>query len=79
MFGDPEPGLFTTPDVALFTSAVRTCAALEDGLALRYNAAAPAACGEAIDVPLIVFVAVVLVFQSDVMLTPGAYNARQVP
>ena len=33
----------------------------------------------AIEVPLIVFVAVLLVFQADVMLEPGAKRSTQVP
>ena len=49
------------------------------GLACRYSAAAPATCGEAIDVPLIVFVAVLLVYQADVMLEPGAKMSTHVP
>jgi hypothetical protein len=36
-------------------------------------------CGVAIDVPLIVFVAVVEENQSDVMFTPGAKMSTHVP
>jgi hypothetical protein len=36
-------------------------------------------CGVAIDVPLIVLVAVSLVFQSEVMFTPGAKRSTHVP
>jgi hypothetical protein len=36
-------------------------------------------CGVAIDVPLIVFVAVSLVDQDDVIETPGANQSTQVP
>ncbi len=36
-------------------------------------------CGVAIDVPLMVFVAVLLVYQSEVMLEPGANRSRQEP
>ena len=36
-------------------------------------------CGVAIDVPLIVFVAVLLEYQSDVMLTPGPKISTHVP
>ncbi len=35
-------------------SPVRTCAGVASGLATLYSAAAPATCGEAIEVPLIV-------------------------
>ncbi len=61
------------------TSAARTAAGEATGLALRCRAAAPATCGVAMDVPLIVFVAVVPVYQADVMLEPGANRSRQVP
>ena len=46
---------------------LRTWAGEAVGFALRISAAAPATCGVAIDVPLIVLVAVSLVFQADVM------------
>ena len=45
----------------------------------RYNAAAPTTCGVAIDVPLMVLVAVELVFHADVMPEPGANMSTQVP
>ena len=45
----------------------------------RTSAAAPATCGVAIDVPLIVFVAVLDVYHADVMLEPGAKMSTQVP
>ena len=48
-------------------------------MAARISAAAPATCGVAIDVPLIVLVAVSLVFQAEVMLSPGAKMSMQVP
>jgi hypothetical protein len=48
-------------------------------LAASTSAAAPATCGVAIEVPLIVFVAVLLLYQADVMLTPGAMMSTQVP
>jgi len=54
--GDPDPPFFTTPVVALLTRAAATVAALAVGFVSRYNAAAPATCGVAMDVPLIVFV-----------------------
>ena len=44
-----------------------------------YSAATPATCGEAIDVPLMVRVAVVLPIQADVMEAPGAYRCEQEP
>src|SRR6266545_3364468 len=78
-FGEPVPGLPTAPVVALFTIVSRTCCGLNDVLPARISAAAPATCGVAIDVPLIVFVAESLEFQEDVMPTPGAKMSRQVP
>src|ERR1043165_43241 len=42
-------------------------------------ATAPAACGAAIDVPLIVLTAVSLVSQSDRIDTPGAYQSTHGP
>src|SRR5688572_20558671 len=44
-----------------------------------YSAATPATCGDAMDVPLIVFVAVLDVCQADVMDEPGAYTCAQLP
>ncbi len=75
----PVPGLFTTPLVALLVRALATADGEALGFAERYSAAAPAVCGVAIDVPLIVFVAVVDEYQSEVMLTPGAKRSTQVP
>jgi hypothetical protein len=49
------------------------------GFVSRNNAATPATCGDAIDVPEIVFVAVSLVRQVEVMLLPGAKMSTQVP
>jgi hypothetical protein len=43
------------------------------------SAAAPATCGEAIDVPLIVRIAELLPIQAEVMSTPGAEISTQLP
>ena len=43
------------------------------------SAAAPVTCGVAIEVPLIVLVAVLDVYHDDVMLEPGANMSTQVP
>jgi hypothetical protein len=43
------------------------------------NAARPATCGDAIDVPEMVFDAVSLVFHAEVMLTPGAKTSTHGP
>jgi hypothetical protein len=48
------------PVVPLLTSASRTCCGVAFGFAPRYRAAAPAVCGDAIEVPLIVAVPVLL-------------------
>ena len=78
-FGEPVPGLVTLPVVALVVIALATVAGEAAGAPCRYSAATPATCGVAIDVPLIVFVAVSDVYQLDVMLEPGAKRSRQVP
>ena len=67
-----------TPAVALLFSAALTAAADAVGFCCRYNAATPAACGDAIDVPLIVLVELPGI-HADVMLTPGANRSTQVP
>ncbi len=48
-------------------------------MAVRTSAATPATCGVAIDVPLIVLVAVVPVCQALVIPTPGAKRSTQEP
>lgn len=79
MFGEPEPGLPTTPGVPLATMASRTCCGDADGFAARYSAATPATCGVAMDVPLIVLEAASEPIHADVMPTPGANQSRHVP
>src|SRR5690606_30427828 len=71
-FGEPVPGLVTTFWVASATSLSRICAGVQVGFAEAISAAAPATCGEAIDVPLMVLVAVLLLNQDEVIPTPGA-------
>jgi len=56
----------TIPFVVRLKSVVRTVAGEAPGLPWRKSAATPAVCGVAIDVPLVVFVAVLLVCQADV-------------
>src|SRR5712691_2571300 len=67
-FGEPEPTLVNRSVVALLTTPAWTSAGVALGNALRYSAAAPATCGVAIEVPLIVLVAVSLVIHAEVML-----------
>ena len=77
--GEPAPGLVTLFGVALATSWSRTCWGVACGVAPRTSAAAPATCGAAIEVPLMVLVAVSLVFHAEVMFSPGAKMSVQVP
>ena len=50
-----------------------------DGFACLYSAAAPATCGEAIEVPLSVAVAVFELNHADKIPEPGAKISRHVP
>ena len=79
MFGELVPALATTPLVAELTIAPATADGDAVGLVSRYRAAVPVTCGVAIDVPLLVLVAVVLVYHDEVMLEPGANRSRQLP
>ena len=78
-FGEPEPALVTTFGVAFATKLSRTWAGDQVGCAESTKAAAPAVWGEAIDVPLIVFVAELLEYQAEVIDEPGAKMSRHVP
>ena len=78
-FGLPAPAFDTALTVAAPISALATVAGVAAGFVARYSAAAPATCGVAIEVPLRMLVAVLLVFQSEVMLEPGAKMSTQVP
>ena len=60
-------------------SVLRTVAGDGRRFSSRYSAAAPATCGVAIEVPLMVLVAVLLVCHAEVMVEPGAKMSRQVP
>src|SRR5262245_17177691 len=77
--GEPVPGLPTTPIVVSATSWLRTCVAVQVGWAEAMSAAAPAACGVAIDVPSLTKVATLLVYQSEVIAVPGAKRSRHEP
>ena len=78
-FGEPVPASVMAAGVAAFTIALVTVVGVADGFDCRYNAAIPATCGDAIDVPDHVAVVVGLPIIDDVMLTPGAKMSRQVP
>src|SRR5215204_7468747 len=77
--GEPAPGLVMTFIVALEYMVLATVCGAMVGLALRISAAPPATCGAAIEVPLMVLVAVSLVFHAEVMPSPGAKMSVQVP
>ena len=64
---------------AALTSASRTWAGVAVGFLARYRAAAPVTCGVAIEVPLIDWVPVLLLFALEVMPTPGAQMSRHEP
>ncbi len=49
------------------------------GLLCSTSAAASATLGAAIEVPLMVWVAVLLLFQAEAMLEPGANRSTQTP
>src|ERR1041385_248768 len=78
-FGEPVPALLTWFRVEPLMMAAVTVAGDAVGFVSRNKAATPVTCGVAIDVPEIVFVAVSLVFQDDVMLLPGAQMSTHVP
>ena len=77
--GEPVPAPVTLFGVELLMIAAVTVAGEAVGFVSRNNAATPATCGVAIDVPEIVLVAVSLVFHDDVMLLPGAKMSTHVP
>src|SRR5918996_550925 len=70
-FGDPA-GSVTLLGVALADSVFHTWPGGAVGVAPNTSAAAPAMCGVAIEVPLMVLVAVSLVCQAEVINWPGA-------
>jgi hypothetical protein len=79
LFGLPDPALVTLPVVALFRIAVVTCVGEALGNTCRNRAATPAMSGAAIDVPLTLLVAVLLVYHADFTPLPGANRSRQLP
>ncbi len=74
---DGSPVIF--PLVAFVVSAEPTCAGVAAVFTDRYSAAPPATWGAAIDVPLIVLMASLLVFHDDVIDDPGALMSTQLP
>lgn len=77
--GDAGPALVTTPRVDAPTSPTATSAGVDDDHTLRYAAAAPATCGDAMEVPEIVFVEVGPPTHALVIEEPGANRSRQAP
>ena len=78
LFGEPTVSV-TAPEVAVDEIHVVTRLTESVLSALSAKAAMPATCGEAIDVPEIVFVAVVEVYQAEVMFEPGAKTSTHEP
>ena len=68
-----------TPCVAVFKIQSEICATELFGAISKPSATTPATCGEAIDVPEIVFDAVDDVYQAEVMLDPGANTSTHDP
>lgn len=76
---EPVPADVTFAGVEVDTREVRIWAGVAAGFFSRRSAAEPATCGEAIDVPLIELVAVVLPIQLERIPDPGAKMSKQVP
>lgn len=77
--GDPVPTEVNRLALALVSKKETTAAGVAKGLACKAKAATPATWGEAMEVPLMVLVAVLLVIQAEVMLEPGAKTSTQLP
>ncbi len=65
--------------VAWLTSTSRTCAGVAPGACSSTSAAAPATCGDAIDVPLLLPNESSLSNVADVIPEPGAKMSMQAP
>lgn len=78
-FGDPAPGLEMALGEARLEIAALTWFTSRDAESEISNAAIPATCGAAIEVPEMVFVAVSLVDHAAVIDDPGAKILVQVP
>ena len=76
--GLPVPAVVTFPVVELFSSVDVIDAGEFTPPALN-SAATPVTCGVAIEVPLIVLVAVVEVIHAEVIEVPGAKMSRHLP
>ena len=79
LFADPEPSDVIAPCVALLVSAHATSDGGALGWLSRYSAAAPATCGDDIDVPLRVVHESSLSSHDDTMYKPGAKMSTHRP
>ena len=79
LLGEPAPADVTRLSVAWVLKKAATAAGVAVVLAARANAATPLTCGDAIDVPLMVLMAVAPVYHAEVMLLPGPKMSTQVP
>jgi hypothetical protein len=77
--GDAAPIFASASRVAVLVIQSEICCTELSGAIPKPSAAIPATCGEAIEVPEMVFVAVVEVNHADKMLEPGAKTSRQDP
>lgn len=78
-FFEPVPMLLRRSAVAFAVRNAATEAGDASGLAASTNAATPVTWGDAMEVPLLMLVAVALLFQAEVMYVPGAKISTQVP
>jgi hypothetical protein len=78
-FGEPVPASPMTPGVAVLVIHSEICATELFGAISKPSATTPATCGDAIEVPEIVFDAVVDVYHAEVMLDPGANTSTHDP
>ena len=78
-FGEPLWGSVIRPAVAWSASAAETVAGVALGLPARCKAAAPAACGEAIEVPDISSEQVSQDIDAERMFDPGAKRSNRDP
>ena len=78
-FGEPVPTAEILFAVALVVRKDATAEGDAAGFAASARAATPVTWGVAMEVPLMVLLAVLLVYQADVMEEPGAKMSRHVP
>ena len=76
--GSPQHSL-SAPFVVAASIAAQTSAGVACGLVCRMSAAAPATCGDAIDVPLLVAAATSVAMPAETMLAPGANRSLHGP